>query len=104
MFFLWLLVYVVILDELPPLAAASMWTRKDIKEFKESLHKDKDSVIKIGSGETVTVSIHCYGDGDGDIALLYPPQIDQICPSFQTFFCMSVMNFLMMIKDQLINT
>lgn len=43
-------------DELPPLAAASMWTRKDIKEFKESLQKDKDSVIKIGSGETVTVS------------------------------------------------
>ncbi|CAG2250802.1 ACBD3 [Mytilus edulis] len=43
--------------ELPPLAAASMWTRKDIKEFKESLRKDKDSVIKIGSGETVTVSI-----------------------------------------------
>lgn len=51
-------VYVVFLDhELPPLAAASMWTRKDIKEFKESLRKDKDSVIKIGSGETVTVSI-----------------------------------------------
>ena len=92
MFFLWLLVYVVILDELLPLAAASMWTRKDIKEFKESLHKDKDSVIKIGSGETVTVSIRCYGDGD--VALLYPPQIDQICPSFQTFFYMSVMEFL----------
>ena len=92
MFFLWLLVYVVILDELPPLAAASMWTRKDIKEFKESLHKDKDSVIKIGSGETVTVSIRCYGDGD--VALLCPPQIDQICPSFQTFFYMSVMEFL----------
>lgn len=41
---------------MPPLAAASMWTRKDIKEFKESLQKDKDSCIKIGSGETVTVS------------------------------------------------
>lgn len=47
----------VFLDELPPIAAASMWTRKDIKEFKDSLRKDKDSVIKIGSGETVTVSI-----------------------------------------------
>lgn len=33
-----------------------MWTRKDVKEFKESLKKDKDSVIKVGSGETVTVS------------------------------------------------
>jgi hypothetical protein len=37
-------------------AAASMWTRKDIKEFKESLRKDKDAMIKVGSGETVTVS------------------------------------------------
>ena len=36
-------------------AAASMWTRKDIKEFKESLRKDKDAMIKVGSGETVTV-------------------------------------------------
>lgn len=34
-----------------------MWTRKDIKDFKDSLRRDKDSVIKIGSGETVTVSI-----------------------------------------------
>ncbi|VDI72260.1 Hypothetical predicted protein [Mytilus galloprovincialis] len=49
--------------ELPPLAAASMWTRKDIKEFKESLRKDKDSVIKIGSGETVTVRVPTHEDG-----------------------------------------
>ncbi|CAG2199455.1 ACBD3 [Mytilus edulis] len=57
-------VYVVFLDhELPPLAAASMWTRKDIKEFKESLRKDKDSVIKIGSGETVTVRVPTHEDG-----------------------------------------
>ena len=45
-----------VVDDLPPIAAASMWTRKDFKEFKDSLRKDKDSVIKIGSGETVTVS------------------------------------------------
>ena len=32
-----------------------MWTRKDIKEFKEQIRKEKDAVIKIGSGETVTV-------------------------------------------------
>ncbi|XP_062596912.1 Golgi resident protein GCP60-like isoform X2 [Saccostrea cucullata] len=50
-------------DEMPPLAAASMWTRKDIKEFKESLQKDKDSVIKIGSGETVTVRVPTHEDG-----------------------------------------
>lgn len=34
-----------------------MWTRKDLKEFKDSLRKDKDSVIKVGSGETVTVRL-----------------------------------------------
>jgi hypothetical protein len=49
-------IFVVVVDDLPPIAAASMWTRKDVKEFKESLKKDKDSVIKVGSGETVTVS------------------------------------------------
>ncbi|XP_045167105.2 Golgi resident protein GCP60-like isoform X2 [Mercenaria mercenaria] len=50
-------------DELPPIAAASMWTRKDVKEFKESLKKDKDSVIKVGSGETVTVRVPTHEDG-----------------------------------------
>ena len=44
------------LDDLRPIAAASMWTRKDIKEFKQSLSSEKDAVIKVGSGETVTVS------------------------------------------------
>jgi len=43
-------------DELPPVAAASMWTRKDVKEFKESLKNDHESVLKVGSGEIVTVS------------------------------------------------
>ncbi len=32
-----------------------MWTRKDIKEFKDQIRKEKEAVIKIGSGETVTV-------------------------------------------------
>ena len=32
-----------------------MWTRKDIKEFKEAVRTEKDAAIKIGSGETVTV-------------------------------------------------
>jgi len=43
-------------DELPPIAAASMWTRKDVKEFKDSLKNDHESVLKVGSGEIVTVS------------------------------------------------
>ncbi|CAF1560525.1 unnamed protein product, partial [Adineta steineri] len=40
--------------ELPNITPANMWTRKDIKEFKEQIRKEKDAVIKIGSGETVT--------------------------------------------------
>jgi len=47
---------VAYLDELPPVAAASMWTRKDVKEFKDSLKSDHESVLKVGSGEIVTVS------------------------------------------------
>ena len=39
-----------------------MWTRKDIKEFKETVRKEKDAVIKIGSGETVTVRTAVKGD------------------------------------------
>lgn len=37
-----------------------MWTRKDIKEFKDNVRKEKDAVIKIGSGETVTVCFLKY--------------------------------------------
>jgi hypothetical protein len=43
--------------EFPTISAASMWTRKDIKEFKESIRKEGgDAIIKVGHGETVTVS------------------------------------------------
>jgi hypothetical protein len=41
--------------EYPNIVPANMWTRKDIKEFKDAVRKEKDAVIKIGSGETVTV-------------------------------------------------
>ncbi|KAH3846232.1 Golgi resident protein GCP60-like [Dreissena polymorpha] len=50
-------------DDLPPIAAASMWTKKEVKEFKDTLKKDKDSVIKVGSGETVTVRVPTHEDG-----------------------------------------
>ncbi len=49
--------------ELPPISAASMLTRKDIKEFKESVRKDNDAIIKVGSGETVTVRVPTHEDG-----------------------------------------
>lgn len=43
-------------SELPPLAAASMWTRKDVQEFKASLNGDAEGTFTVGSGECVTVS------------------------------------------------
>lgn len=49
--------------ELPPISAASMITRKDIKEFKESVRRDNDAIIKVGSGETVTVRVPTHEDG-----------------------------------------
>ncbi|PNF42012.1 Protein TMED8 [Cryptotermes secundus] len=43
---------------------ASMWTRKDIKEFKESIRKEGgDAIIKVGHGETVTVRVPTHEDG-----------------------------------------
>ena len=40
-----------------------MLTRKDIKEFKESVRRDNDAIIKVGSGETVTVRVPTHEDG-----------------------------------------
>lgn len=49
--------YRVFLIDYGEVVAASMWTRKDIREFKEAICKEgKDSIIKVGHGETVTVS------------------------------------------------
>ncbi|XP_067011630.1 Golgi resident protein GCP60 isoform X2 [Anabrus simplex] len=43
---------------------ASMWTRKDIKEFKDSIRKEGgDAIIKVGHGETVTVRVPTHEDG-----------------------------------------
>lgn len=40
------------------MSMASMWTRKDIKEFKDAIRKEGgDAIIKVGHGETVTVSM-----------------------------------------------
>lgn len=50
-------------ERLPPISAASMLTRKDLKEFKESVRRDNDAIIKVGSGETVTVRVPTHEDG-----------------------------------------
>ncbi|XP_014773365.1 Golgi resident protein GCP60 [Octopus bimaculoides] len=51
------------MGELPPLAAASLWTRGEMKEFKSALSQEKDCVIRVGSGETVTVRVPTHQDG-----------------------------------------
>lgn len=51
------------LSDLPPLAAASIWTRKDPQELKASLKNEKDCILKVGSGETVTVRVPTHEDG-----------------------------------------
>lgn len=51
-------------DEFHDVVAASMWTRKDIREFKESINREsKESIIKVGHGETVTVRVPTHEDG-----------------------------------------
>jgi len=43
---------------------ASMWTRKEINEFKETIRRDEgEAVLKIGHGETVTVRVPTHLDG-----------------------------------------
>ncbi|XP_033106358.1 Golgi resident protein GCP60-like [Anneissia japonica] len=46
-----------------PVADASIWTRPQIKEFKEQLSKDSEAVITVGRGETVTVRVPTHDEG-----------------------------------------
>jgi len=47
------------------IAAASMWTRKDIREFKDALKQsgDAESMINVGHGETVTIRVPTHPEG-----------------------------------------
>ncbi len=42
--------------KMPPLVPASMWTRKDLQIFKDTVKKCAENVIRIGSLATATVS------------------------------------------------
>ena len=44
------------LGEMPPLIPASLWTRSDMKEFKDSVRKNPENMIRVGSLSTATVS------------------------------------------------
>nr|XP_009685130.1 PREDICTED: Golgi resident protein GCP60 [Struthio camelus australis] len=50
-------------DSLPVIAAPSMWTRPQIKDFKEKIRQDADSVITVGRGEVVTVRVPTHEEG-----------------------------------------
>ncbi|KRY54636.1 Golgi resident protein GCP60, partial [Trichinella britovi] len=44
---------------------ASIWTRRDIKDFKESIRRSGDNgTIRVGYGETVTVRVPTHDDGN----------------------------------------
>jgi len=46
------------LSELPALIPAVLWTRKDIREFKESLRKNSDNILRVSSLSIATVSYY----------------------------------------------
>eukprot|EP00066_Takifugu_rubripes_P021133 XP_011610399.1 PREDICTED: Golgi resident protein GCP60 isoform X1 [Takifugu rubripes] len=50
-------------DSPPIIAAPSMWTRPQIKDFKEKIRQDADSVITVGRGEVVTVRVPTHEEG-----------------------------------------
>ncbi|XP_023650115.2 Golgi resident protein GCP60-like [Paramormyrops kingsleyae] len=47
----------------PVITAPSMWTRPQIKDFKEKIRQDVDSVITVGRGEVVTVRVPTHEEG-----------------------------------------
>ncbi|KAG1971547.1 GOLD domain-containing protein [Pimephales promelas] len=46
-----------------PIIAPSMWTRPQVKEFKEKVLHDEDSVITVGRGEVLTVRVPTHEGG-----------------------------------------
>ena len=43
---------------MPEIVPASLWTRKDLREFKNSLRKCKENVLSVSSLAIATVSCH----------------------------------------------
>uniref|UniRef100_A0A5S6QVI4 ACB domain-containing protein n=1 Tax=Trichuris muris TaxID=70415 RepID=A0A5S6QVI4_TRIMR len=50
-------------EQLVTIQPASMWTRRDIREFKEAVKQEENGVIKVGYGETVTVRVPTHENG-----------------------------------------
>lgn len=50
--------------DFPEISPASMWTHKELKDFKESIRKEaSEAVIKVGHGETVTLRVPTHEKG-----------------------------------------
>ena len=64
---------------------ASMWTKKELGEFKDSVRRESggDSIIKVGHGETVTVRVPTHEDGN---ALFWEFATDSYDIAFGVFF------------------
>merc|ERR1711981_999241 len=68
-------------DDVSP---ASMWTKKELQVFKDSIRKEGgDSIIKVGHGETVTVRVPTHQDGT---ALFWEFSTDSYDIAFGLFF------------------
>lgn len=51
-------------DDSGNIAAAAMWTRRDVQEFKSAVQQEgPNTVLRVGHGETVTVRVPTHQDG-----------------------------------------
>lgn len=70
-----------LLLSVPP---ASMWTKKELTEFKDCIRTDGgDGIIKVGHGETVTIRVPTAEDGT---ALFWEFATDSYDIAFGVFF------------------
>jgi len=66
------------------IAAASMWTKREMVEFKDAIRKEGgDAIIKVGHGETVTVRVPTHDEGT---ALFWEFSTDSYDIAFGLFF------------------
>lgn len=71
-------------DEFAVVQPASMWTRSDLKEFKEEVSKGKgDGVIRIGHGDCVTVKVPTL---EGGSSLFWEFATDSYDVGFGVYF------------------
>ncbi len=67
-----------------PVEPASMWTKREIAEFKTSIRGEGgDAIIKVGRGETVTVRVPTHDEGS---ALFWEFATDSYDIAFGLFF------------------